>query len=106
MKNTTPAETLFIILGLVNDCQKSPMTTYPHTRKQTHAPTRTRIRTHTHTHVHTHTHTHTAHIHTHTHTLTLTLAHTHTHTRGHTKGGAFLGWGLGGGKPTPGNGEM
>ena len=77
MKNTTPAEALLIILGLVNDCQKSPMTTYPHTRKQTHAPTRTRIRTHTHTHTHVHTHTHThthcTHTHTHTHTLTHTL---------------------------------
>ena len=78
MKNTTPAEALLIILGRVNDCQKSPMTTYPHTRKQTHAPTRTRIRTHTHTYTRTHTHTFTC-THWHTHT------HTHTHTNKHTK---------------------
>ena len=58
MKNITTAEALLIILGLIIECQKNPMTTYTHTHKQTHAHTYTHTHTHLHTHRHTHTHSH------------------------------------------------
>ena len=62
MQNITAAGALLIILGLVIERQKNPMTTYTHTHKQTRP------------HVHAYAHTHTlAHI----------LAHTDTHTHSH-----------------------